>query len=107
MAGFTRLIKFLGDKFLYGHVPDPIPRCVIGSGHVRLYPYSHDDYTYTVNTQSEQFLLSVMEFDFDFKYTLSYHPLVAVGSPAMCLQLEQGASIVDVKMYLDGTDRIF
>lgn len=50
-----------------------------------------------------------MEFDFDFKYmyTLSYHPLVAVGSPAMCLQLEQGASIVDVKMYLDGTDRIF
>ena len=36
MAGFTRLIKFLGDKLLYGHVPDPFPRCGIGSGHARL-----------------------------------------------------------------------
>jgi len=22
-----------GDKLLYGHVPDPFPRCGIGSGH--------------------------------------------------------------------------
>ena len=36
MAGFTWLIKFLGDKLLYGHVPDPFPRCRIGSGHARL-----------------------------------------------------------------------
>ena len=36
IAGFTRLIKFLGDKLLYGHVPDPFPRCGIGSGHARL-----------------------------------------------------------------------
>ena len=25
-----------GDKLLYGHVPDPFPRCGIGSGHARL-----------------------------------------------------------------------
>jgi len=25
-----------GDKLLYGHVPDPFPRCGIRSGHVRL-----------------------------------------------------------------------
>ena len=25
-----------GNKLLYGHVPDPFPRCGIGSGHVRL-----------------------------------------------------------------------
>jgi len=30
------LIKFLGDKLLYGHVPDPFPQCGIGSGHARL-----------------------------------------------------------------------
>ena len=38
MAGFrsTWLIKFLGDKLLYGHVPDPFPRCGIGCGHARL-----------------------------------------------------------------------
>ena len=24
------------DKLLYGHVPDPFPRCRIGSGHARL-----------------------------------------------------------------------
>ena len=35
-TGFTWLIKFLGDKLLYGHVPDSFPRCGIGSGHVRL-----------------------------------------------------------------------
>ena len=37
MAGFTWLIKFLGDKLLYGHIPDPFPQCRIGSGHARLY----------------------------------------------------------------------
>jgi len=26
----------MGDKLLYGHVPDPFPRCRIGSGHARL-----------------------------------------------------------------------
>ena len=36
MAGFTWLIKFLGDNSLYAHVPDPFPRCGIGSGHARL-----------------------------------------------------------------------
>ena len=36
MTGFTWLIKFLGDKLLYGHVPDPVPRCGTGSGHARL-----------------------------------------------------------------------
>ena len=36
MAGFTWLIKFLGDKLLYGHVPDPFPRCRIGYGDARL-----------------------------------------------------------------------
>ena len=25
-----------GNKLLYGHVPDPFPRCGIGSGHTRL-----------------------------------------------------------------------
>ena len=30
------LIKFLGDKLLYGHIPDPFPRCRIGSDHTRL-----------------------------------------------------------------------
>jgi len=30
------LIKFLGDKLLYGHIPDPFPRCGIESGHARL-----------------------------------------------------------------------
>ena len=38
MAGFTWLIKFLGDKLLYGEIQDPFPRCGIGSGHARL-PY--------------------------------------------------------------------
>ena len=28
MTGFTWLIKFLGGKLLYGHVPDPFPRCI-------------------------------------------------------------------------------
>jgi len=37
MAGFTLLIKFLGDKLLYGQIPDPFPRCGIGSGHARLW----------------------------------------------------------------------
>ena len=36
MAGFTWLIKYLGDKLLYGLIPDPFPRCGIGSGHARL-----------------------------------------------------------------------
>ena len=36
MAGFTWLIKFLGNKLLYGQIPDPFPRCGIGSGHARL-----------------------------------------------------------------------
>ena len=25
-----------GDKLLYGQIPDPFPRCGIGSGHARL-----------------------------------------------------------------------
>jgi len=37
MAGFTWPIKFLGNKLLYGNVPDPFPRCGIGSGQTRLY----------------------------------------------------------------------
>ena len=38
MAGFTRPIKFLGNKLFYGHVPDPYPFPLrgIGSGHARL-----------------------------------------------------------------------
>ena len=36
MIGFTWLIKFLCDMFLYGHIPDPFPRCGIGSGRARL-----------------------------------------------------------------------
>jgi len=28
-----------GDKLLYGQIPDPFPRCGIGSGHARLHPY--------------------------------------------------------------------
>ena len=36
MTGFIRLIKFLGNKLLCGHVQDPFPRCRIGSGHARL-----------------------------------------------------------------------
>jgi len=36
MTGFMWLIKFLGNKLLYGHVPDPFPQCRIGSGHTRL-----------------------------------------------------------------------
>ena len=36
MAGFTWLIKFLGDKLLYGHVPDHFPQCGIVYGHVRV-----------------------------------------------------------------------
>jgi len=41
MTGFTWLIKFLGDKLLCGHVPDPFPRCGIGSGHPRLAECMH------------------------------------------------------------------
>ena len=39
--GFTWLIKFLGDKLLCGHVPDPFPRYEIGSGHARLVACSY------------------------------------------------------------------
>ena len=39
--GFTWLIKFLGDKLLCGHVPDPFPRYEIGSGHARLVTCSY------------------------------------------------------------------
>ena len=28
-----------GDKLLYGQIPDPFPRCGIGSGHARLVTY--------------------------------------------------------------------
>ena len=38
MTGFTWLIKFLGNKLLYGHVLDP---CGIGSGHARLTNHIH------------------------------------------------------------------
>ena len=30
------VIKFLSDKPLPGHVPDPFPPCGMGSGHTRL-----------------------------------------------------------------------
>jgi len=30
-------IKFMGDKLLCAQVPDPFPRCGIGSGHTRLH----------------------------------------------------------------------
>ena len=36
MTGFTWLIKYLGNKLLYSHVPDLLPWCGIGSGHTRL-----------------------------------------------------------------------
>ena len=39
LPSFARLpwlIKFLGDKLLYGHIPDHFPQCGIGSGHTRL-----------------------------------------------------------------------
>ena len=37
MTGFTWLIKFLGNKLLYGHVPDPFPLCGTWSDHVGLH----------------------------------------------------------------------
>jgi len=36
ITGFTRQIKYLGNKLLYDHVPDTFPWCGIGSGHTRL-----------------------------------------------------------------------
>ena len=37
-----------GDKLLYGHIPDPFPRCGIGSGHARLIVLGQGQNVYVV-----------------------------------------------------------
>ena len=45
-----------GDKLLYGQIPDPFPRCGIGSGHARLLPtqVKYEEWTFCLRVHSGQ-----------------------------------------------------